>query len=201
MKNFFSDIAALSCIIFAPITLILNIMNALVEGPKVLMKLGTVYLLLLIIGFIVSIIVLVKANRIKKLENKQNLLIYSTTIYTISTVFVNTVAWLFQSVKSGNLWNIYTIITLALFSLAISAVMLYAKKCSLTAKFLLYLLVTSIPYFVILIGITSFFSGGQILIPIGIYLVVYGTTVTIIAVNSSKKTEKELNEKPYERQF
>ena len=134
MKNFFSDIAALSCIIFAPITLILNIMNALVEGPKVLMKLGTVYLLLLIIGFIVSIIVLVKANRIKKLENKQNLLIYSTTIYTISTVFVNTVAWLLQSVKSGNLWNIYTIITLALFSLAISAVMLYAKKCSLTAK-------------------------------------------------------------------
>jgi hypothetical protein len=201
MKNFFSDIVALACLIFAPITLILNIINAVVEGPKILMKLGTIYVLLLLIIFVVSIIVLVKANRIKKLENKKNLLIYSTTVYTITSITVNTVAWLLQSVKSGDLWNIYTIITLTIFSIAISAVMLYSKKCGLTSKFVLYFLVTAIPYFVILVGITGFFSGATVLIPIGIYLLIYGVTVTAIAVTKSKKTEKELNEKPYEKQF
>jgi hypothetical protein len=201
MKNFFSDIVALACLIFAPITLILNIINAVVEGPKILMKLGTIYVLLLLIIFIVSIIVLVKTNRIKKLENKKNLLIYSTTVYTITSITVNTVAWLLQSVKSGDLWNIYTIITLTIFSIAISAVMLYSKKCGLTSRFVLYFLVTAIPYFVILVGITGFFSGATVLIPIGIYLLIYGVTVTVITVNKSKKTEKELNEKPYEKQF
>jgi hypothetical protein len=144
---------------------------------------------------------LVKANRIKKLENKKNLLIYSTTVYTITSITVNTVAWLLQSVKSGDLWNIYTIITLTIFSIAISAVMLYSKKCGLTSKFVLYFLVTAIPYFVILVGITGFFSGATVLIPIGIYLLIYGVTVTVITVTKSKKTEKELNEKPYEKQF
>jgi hypothetical protein len=201
MKNFFGDISALACLIFAPITLILNILNALVEGPKVLMKLGTIYVLLLLIIFMVSIIVLVKSNRIKRLENKRNLLIYSTTIYTVISITVNTIAWMLQSAKSGNLWNIYTIITLVIFSVTISAVMLYSKKCGLTSKFVLYFLVTAIPYFVILVGITGFFSGATVLIPIGIYLLIYGVTVTVITVNKSKKTEKELNEKPYEKQF
>jgi hypothetical protein len=176
-------------------------LNALVEGPKVLMKLGTIYVLLLLIIFMVSIIVLVKSNRIKRLENKRNLLIYSTTIYTVISITVNTIAWMLQSAKSGNLWNVYTIITLVIFSVTISAVMLYSKKCGLTSKFVLYFLVTSIPYFVILVGITGFFSGATVLIPIGIYLLIYGVTVTVITVNKSKKTEKELNEKPYEKQF
>ena len=201
IKKFIGDILALSCLIFAPISIILNAISAIAVGPKVLLKVGTILILFLLIVFVVSIIILLKSDRIKKLENKKNIFIYSSLFYTGFSVIINIIAWLMQSEKSGNLWNIYTIITLLIFSIAISFVIRYLRTNSIVLSSIVYLIVTAVPYFVILIGITEFFKGAKVFIPIGIYLFIYGITVTAFAVKKYKKTEKELNEKPYEKQF
>ena len=201
IKKFIGDILALSCLIFAPISIILNAISAIAVGPKVLLKVGTILILFLLIVFVVSIIILLKSDRIKKLENKKNVFIYSSLFYTGFSVIINIIAWLMQSEKSGNLWNIYTIITLLIFSIVISLVIRYLRTNSIVLSSIVYLIVTAVPYFVILVGITEFFKGAKVFIPIGIYLLIYGITVTAFAVKKYKKIEKELNEKPYEKQF
>ena len=64
MKNFFSDIVALACLIFAPITLILNIINAAVMISGLLVNAG------------VGLLVLFRVNRNLKENIKITAMLY-----------------------------------------------------------------------------------------------------------------------------
>ena len=200
-KNSFSDIIALTCVIFAPLTLIWNIMYGITINIKSLLSFGAIAIISVLIFLICSIIVIVKDNKIKFLKNKRNMYILSSIWYSGLSFFINGIAWAIQSEKSGMLWNLYTIITVLCFSIAISVIHVYFYKKGFAFKAVVYLLVTAIPYFVLLTGITDFFKGTKVFIPISAYTLVYGILAIYYGINAYKNKEKSLNEKPYENMF
>lgn len=200
-KNSFCDIITLTCIIFAPLTFIWNIFSAIIIDFKSLLGFGIVALMLVVLFLISSIIVIIKDDRIEFLKNKRNLFILSSLWYSGLSFLINGIAWAMQSEKSGMLWNLYSIITVVCFSLAISVIHVYFYKKSFPFKAIAYLLVTSIPYFTLLVGITDFFPGTKVFILICAYLLVYGTIVIYYGIQAYKHKIKELNEKPYENLF
>lgn len=200
-KKILSDIISLSCLIFAPLTATLNIIFGLIEGPKILLKLEIIFILFLLTVFTVSVVIILRNKNIKFLNNKKTFPTISSIIYTLLSFIINTVACILKAERSGSLWNLYTIITLILFSVIFTIVYLYLRSHNFVFKAIVYLLITAIPYFVILSVISGFFKGTDIFIPAGIYILIYAITVVIFAVKSGKRAQKELDEKPYENQF
>ena len=200
-KKLIGDVFTFSCIIFAPLYFLLNLVCSLIVGPKMLLKFGIVIALEIIILFTITIIAILKNKRFKIVKNKNNIFTFSCIIFSIVATVINLIAWLIKSEKSGQLWNIYSIITLLCFSIAISVVLLYFKNRSFLFKCITYLFVTAVPYFIITVTISGFFTGTKILIPVGVYVLVYGIIVTIFGIKKIKRTEKTLNEKPYESMF
>lgn len=200
-KASFIDISVLTCIIFAPITLIWNSLCAMIIGVKSLLGFGPIALILVVAFLISSIIVIIKDKKIKLLKNKRKIFILSTVWYSGLSFLINGIAWAMQSEKSGMLWNLYTIITVLCFSVAISTVLVCFRKKSFAFKSVAYLLVTAVPYFLLLTKITNFFPGTKVFIPIGVYVLVYGGIIIFFGIKTYKNKEKELNEKPYENLF
>ena len=106
-----------------------------------------------------------------------------------------------QSEESGMLWNLYTIITILCFSFAISVIFTYFYKKGFAFKAISYLIVTAVPYFILLTKITNFFPGTKVFIPIGIYALIYGGVAIYFGIKAYKNKVHELNEKPYENLF
>jgi len=200
-KNSFIDIIALTCIIFAPLTFVWNVFSGIIIDFKSLLGFGPIALILVVVFLFSSIIVVIKNDSIKFLKNKRNIFILSSIWYSGLSFLINGIAWAMQSEKSGMLWNLYSIITVVCFSLAISVIHVYFYKKGFSFKAIAYLLVTSIPYFTLLVGITDFFPGTKVFILIGAYLLVYGSITIYYGINAYKNKEKELNEKPYENLF
>lgn len=200
-KKLVGDVFTFACIIFAPLYFILNLVCSLFEGHKTLLKFGIVIALEIIILIIITIAAILKNKRFKIVKNKNNIFTFSCIIFSIVATVINLIAWVIKSEKSGQLWNIYTIITLLCFSIAISVLLLYFKNKSFLFKCIAYFIVTAVPYFIITVTISGFFTGTKIFIPIGAYVLVYGIIVTIFGIKKIKRTEKTLNEKPYESMF
>ena len=200
-KNSFSDIISLTCLIFAPITLIWNTLCAVIIGVKSLLGFGAIALVLAAIFLISSITVILKDKKIKFLKTKRNVFILSSIWYSGLSFLINGIAWAMQSEKSGMLWNLYTIITVLCFSFAISVIFTYFNKKGFAFKAISYLIVTAVPYFILLTKITNFFPGTKVFIPIGIYALIYGGVAIYFGIKAYKNKVHELNEKPYENLF
>lgn len=200
-KNSFSDIISLTCLIFAPITLIWNTLCAVIIGVKSLLGFGAIALVLVAAFLISSITVILKDKKIKFLKTKRNVFILSSIWYSGLSFLINGIAWAMQSEKSGMLWNLYTIITVLCFSFAISVIFTYFNKKGFAFKALSYLIVTAVPYFILLTKITNFFPGTKVFIPIGIYALIYGGVAIYFGIKAYKNKVHELNEKPYENLF
>ena len=200
-KHTFGDILALTSLFFAPIILILNLLCAFIVDFESLLKLGAVLIIFLLILFTCAIIIISKDKRIKLIENKGKFHIISTVTYTFISLVINIIAWCLQSESSGKLWNLYTILTILGFSIAFSLLIIKSKGKGFRFKAIMYFLVTAIPYFLIMVVITDFFTGAKLFIPIGIYAFIYGSITVFFGVKANKNRIKELNEKPYEKQF
>jgi len=198
MKNLTGDIIALTCVIFAPFIFLLNFLVAISINTHTLLKLGSVALIFLIIFLVNSIVVIMKTDRIKFLTKKKTLLTVSCIVYTLCSFIVNLIAWSLKSEDSGALWNLYTIITLACFSVVISAIFVYFKSNNIVAKATLYFLATIIPFILITAVISDIFTGAKIFVPLSIYFVIYVAYVTTVLIINGKKLRKESDEKPYE---
>ncbi|MBQ9744892.1 MAG: hypothetical protein IJW19_07200 [Clostridia bacterium] len=200
-RKLLGDIITLTCIIFAPLTFLLSLLCSIISGPQMLPHFGVVAVFLVILFLISSIFVVMKNNRIKIVSNKKNPYTISSILFSVLSFVINMIAWFINSEESGKLWNIYTIITIISFSVVFSFAVLYIKKFKLFVKAIIYLAITAVPYFIILVLISGFFTGTRIFIPLSIYAVIYIGVLIFFGVKELKRREKELNEKPYESQF
>lgn len=198
MKNLISDIIALTCMIFAPFIFLLNFIVAISINTHTLLKLGSVAIIFIVFFLICSIIIILKNDRIKFIINKKNIFLVSSFVYVASSFCVNIIAWALKSEESGALWNLYTIITLACFSVVISAIFVYYKRNNIIVKAALYFISTVIPFILITVTISKIFTGAKIFVPLSIYLVVYVVYVTIVLVRNGRRLRKESDEKPYQ---
>ena len=169
MKNLISDIISLTCMIFAPLIFLLNLIVAISIDTHTLLKFGSVALIFLLLFLINSIIIIMKTDRIKFLSKKKNLFNVSCIVYTVCSFIINLIAWAIKSENSGAIWNLYTILTLACFSVAISAIITFFKSNNIIAKASLYFISTVIPFILITVVISDIFTGAKIFIPCVIF--------------------------------
>jgi len=200
MSNLFKKIFGLTCIIYAFISIALNIIVWISNGMKgIMLKIGA-NIIILVICCIISSILSIK-NR-KKEKNNRFIFAYTLyvcSIYTVSSFIVNVLQYI---VKIENFWNGYTVLILLIFSLVSSFLILKIKFKNYLLSSIVYFFVLGIFYYILFIVKTGFSKGNTLLIVLGIYIIAFAIIDTLYYfLHYKRKRNNDNNNKAYNSLF
>jgi flagellar basal body-associated protein FliL len=101
------------------------------------------------------------------------------------------------------LWNvnIFSIIVILAFSIAISVCILYLKTKNTATKLMIYFFGIGTFYYILTVTVGGLAVGNALILIISAYVASFSLVATAIAVVSSRKKKKERDSKPYQNQF
>ena len=202
-KTLVKDIFLLTCYIFAPISLILNIILGITIGKSSLLSIGGIFLILLI-SFTVSSFLVVIRDKGFNFTKKSKILSLSMCFFTCISFVINAFVQLFAlsvELPIKNLWNIYSILLILAFSFCISVCISWLKTQNIILKILIYFFLIGIFYFLLTVTIGSLAIGNTLFIFLGIYILVYALITAAYLLIVRRKRKIELEKKPYQKQF
>lgn len=195
-KNKLYDTALVSSFIFTIFSILFNTISWIFIDKK-LLKLSYSYLILIVINIIVGIIIYCRKSGIKYNIIKKYLL-FSTFIYTITSIFTNTLVCI---IKMGDLWKIYSIFLILIFSFVISAMIIWLRKKGFIFNIISYFIVIGIFYYLLIITIAGFGKGNKSFVLMIVYVLIYIIFSIILTIIRNKKINSKNDLKPYKNQF
>ncbi len=189
-----------SCIIFTPLSLIVNAMFAILfigdEGthlPSI-----AINLLFLIISLIASLFIILIQFKLKKpyISSKIYLLYFICSLYTITFITVN-----LSTILLKNIWNIYTILIIFAVSIISGMIKAIIPIKSFLFKLFLYFILYAIPYFFISIKFGNFGENNMIIVLISVYIGSFAIISLAIYIIKSILSQNTNNNKEYQNLF
>ena len=197
-----SNLFFFTSILFAPITFICNLLIGIIVGESSFLKIGGM-LLILIISFIISaFIVILKDEPPKFIQVK--LLSYGTGFYTVISLILNIFVQIIASTIDSHpnkLWNVFSVIITLVFSIVISALIIYFKPKSIAVILTVYFFVIGIFYYLLTITFGGLGNGNRIIITLSIYIALFALISATCLLVKAKKAKKQRDSKPYQKQF
>ena len=195
-KGFYSSILYLTSTFFTPISLLLNILCAVIVAPEKLAPLYSIYLILISCLLVSCVILIIKDEPPKLLNN--NTYCRFVLLFTLISVFLNTFVYMF---KANFVWNIYSILLSLIFSLILSFCIGFVRFKNIALYFVFYFVIIGIFYYTLSIAIAGFGAGNKLVIVIFSYIGIYIVAMIAILIIRSKIQTKKLNAKPYQKKF
>lgn len=190
-------------ILFAPITFICNLLIGIIVGESFFLKIGGMFLIL-IVSFIISAFVVILKDEPPKFIQNIKLLPYSAGFYTVISLILNIFVQIIANTIDSHpnkLWNIFSVIITLAFSVIISALILYFKPKSISVLLTVYFFVIGIFYYLLTITFGGLGNGNRIIITLSIYIAAFALISAICLLIKAKKAKKQRDSKPYQKQF
>ncbi len=201
-KNVSIKIMLLCCSLFAPIVLLCDTLIAILFSPTELLGLGATFVLL-VLSFIISSFWITLAEKSPKFIENCKLISFSSSFYTFLSVILKIIVSIVNISSKKALWNIniFSIVVIFVFSIAISASILYLKAQNLASKLLIYFFGIGVFYYILTVTIGGLAIGNALILIISAYVVSFSIVAIISVLVSSHKKKKERDSKPYQSQF
>lgn len=201
--NLLLNIFLFTCSVFAPLVFILNLLFGIFIDTSSLLSFGGVFVIL-VIALLVSAFILILRDKAPAFLSKRKIFVTACSFYTVISVitnlFVVLVALSLNSDVKG-LWNVYSVALIFAFSVIISIFIFYFKPKSYAVCVTVYFFVIGIFYYLLTVTVGGLATGNTLLIIIFAYVFVYAIIATVYSLIRYRKKNKELSEKPYEKQF
>ena len=200
-KKLISNMLMLSCAIFAPLTLLIDLFVGFFISKTGLLSIGATLALLIISFAISAFIVILKDGLIKPLS-KVKMMWYSFSFYTCISVILKVLVSLINISKKSH-WsiNVFSILIIAIFSIAISALICYLKLQSFSIKAIIYFFFVGVAYYLITVTIGGLNTGNNLILILGVYLVTFVTCTILALIIKRTKKIKERESQKYKNQF
>lgn len=156
------------------------------------------YLVSLVLSGVISTIIVVICYKHKKqyFPKQMMLLYYASNLYTFLFLSLN-----LSTLALKNIWNIWTILLLAVLSFAVSIVHYFVKIKSSFLKSVIYFILFGIVYFIITLYFGDFGQGHKLLIIIAIFLLSFALISTILHLINKALYNNENANKKYDKIF
>lgn len=200
-KNLILKMLFFTCILFAPLTFVLDILIGFIVSNTSLLSLGATFVILIIDFAISAFIIILRENPPKILQGPK-LFYYSCGFYTLLTVLLKVIVTILN-LSQKIVWNttVFSIILIFAFSLSISSCILYLKPKSNILKIAIYFLVIGVCYYLLTITIGALDVGNNLILILSSYVAIFAIVTIIITLIKAHKKKKELDSKPYQKQF
>ena len=200
-KNLVIKMLFLTCILFAPITLLVDILISIIVSKSSLLSLGATFIILLVC-FIISAFVITLKESSPKALTKARILYYSCSFYTFLSILLKFVVTIVNLSKKI-VWNttIFSIILIFTFSILISICILYLKINSIVLKITIYFFVIGIFYYLLTVTIGGLNVGNYLILILSTYVLGFALAFAVVLFIKSHKKNKENENTPYQKQF
>ena len=195
-KNLILKMLFFTCILFAPLTFVLDILIGFIVSNTSLLSLGATFVILIIDFAISAFIIILRENPPKILQGPK-LFYYSCGFYTLLTVLLKVIVTIVNLSQT----TVFSIILIFAFSLSISSCILYLKPKSNILKITIYFLVIGVCYYLLTITIGALDVGNNLILILSSYVAIFAIVTIIITLIKAHKKKKELDSKPYQKQF
>lgn len=188
----FLEILKISCIIYSPFTIIINIICALTMQGNLLNFKAIAFIYALC--FLTSLILVLKFK--KKIEYKP--LIFSSCLYAtiafIIQVFVHIIV-------DGSLWDIKSILLIFAYSVVISILINFVKLKNYILSSLMYYTVSVISFMILTLFIADYNNSNNAMLFFGSFTFIFIIFDIVYYFVKKSFTKYDNEEKPYIRQF
>lgn len=192
-KPTFLSILVLSCVVFAPISFLINFICGISITPTTLLQLWA-SLLIFVIAFFIALIITFS----KKVNYKKRLINYFAITYTPICFVLNIFVMFVEGTK---VWSVYSLYLVVGYSIIIAALRTYGRFNNYLLSTLIYYAVSIIAFIILTVAIAEYSEGYQIMISLGIFSVCY--TAASISYFFVKRSiaQAENEEKAYKPMF
>ena len=188
--NYPLSISIFACVLYAISTFVLNIFLSL---NSVVLEVWANLLIFCLLFIVSTIIVLTKKVSIKSFILKTTTILYTVLSFILNITFAIT--------ASLSMWHWTTIVLLAVYSVAISLMLVFLKINSYLIRTLIYYVVSYICFFILTNVIGGYTAGNLTIILFGIFALSYiaGSIIFFYIKRSFLQIENE--EQEYKKQF
>ena len=199
ISKLIANMFLLACTIFTHIALPFDLIEGFSNGA--LLKLGASAVIFLL-SFVFSAFFVIFKENIKLFSSK---IVFICTISTFFTAISLVLKILVTIINTSNKFHwelsVFSILTIFAFSVAVSMCIHFLKTKSIALKAFIYFLIIGISYYLITVTIGGLNTGNNLILILGIYLGAYAVVlITILLIINAKKA-KDLEKRPYKRQF
>ena len=200
-KRLFLNMLMLSCAIFAPLTLLIDLFIGFFISKTGLLSIGAT-LALLIISFAISAFVVILKDGLVNPLTKAKMMWYSFAFYTCISVILKILVSLINISKKSH-WsiNVFSILIIAIFSVAVSALICYLKLQSFSFKAIIYFFLIGIAYYLITVTIGGLNTGNNLILILGVYIAAFVVCTILTLIIKRAKETKERESQKYKKQF
>ena len=200
-KKLISQMLAFTCVLFAPLTAITDILIGVIVSKTSLLSLGATFLLLIVDFAISAFLIILRENPPMILE-KSKFFSYSCFFYTILSVLLK-VSVTIVNLSKKLIWNttVYSVILVLIFSFVISACILFFNSKSMALKITVYFLVIGIFYYLLTVTIGALDIGNNLILILSTYIIAFTIITVILLLIKSRKKNKARESMPYQKQF
>ncbi|MBQ7760726.1 MAG: hypothetical protein IJ400_01610 [Clostridia bacterium] len=185
-------------IFFALFSFLFNLLSFCLTGNGGLLK-PWANLIILIISLLPSILTGLKLSNNKLKSINALICIFPLSVLIISFFTLNLLPFINSNLK--NLWSIFSIITVNLAYILFFLVLTLLESKSFLLKSVLSLIIFGASYFVITLAIGNLGQGGNILVIISVFLIIYSVITAVAYIVSRILKAKQNQAKKYTRQF
>ena len=186
------DLLILSCVIYTPITIIINLLCHLMLHGAML----KIWANLIVFG--VSALIASIAFFAKKVKIKDLIVSRTAWIYTILSFLINTFVYI---IWEGYLWKIWTIILLFSYALIVSVLMKILKIKNYLIRTLIYYALSLGAFLTMTLAIADYDSGNSAMLLFAFFTVFYIVSSFLFYFVRRSFLAYENEEKEYKRQF
>ena len=186
------SILILSCVLYAPTSIIINLICSLTLNGMLLQAWAN--LIIFAIFFIVGLF-LYFSFRISATNYIVN---RSAVIYTTISFILNTLVFI---IENGKIWTLYSIILILVYSIFTTLLMKYLKIKSYLIKTLIYYVLSLVSFLILTVGIAGYKTGNLVMIFLGSFTIFYVISSIIYFYVKRSFASYENEEKVYKRQF
>ncbi len=186
------NILILSCVLYAPTSILINLICSLTLNEKLLQAWANliIFAIALVIGLFLYFSFRVRA--VNYIINR------SAVIYTVISFILNTLVFI---IENGKIWTLYSIVLILVYSIVTALFMKYIKIKSYLIKTLIYYVLSLASFLILTVGIAGYKSGNLVMIFFGSFTIFYViSSITYFYVKRSFASY-ENEEKVYKRQF
>ena len=188
----FIKIIKLSCLIYTPVSFLINLLCSLLTNGHLLNLWAN--FLLFAISFLISLFFVFK----KKYKETSKFFIYQVTIYTAVSFIINSFVFI---INDGGMWDIVSITLILIYSTIIAFLMFFLKLKSYLISTLIYYAISLASFLLLTVVIANYDKSNSIMILFGSFTIAYIILSIIFFFIKRSFYKYENEEKEYKRQF
>lgn len=191
-ENLPISILILSCVLYAPTSILINLICSVTLHGKLLQAWAN------LIIFAITLIAALFIYFSFRIRAKNFIIKRASTIYTSISFIFNTFVFI---IENGKIWTYDSIILILLYSVITAVLMKFLVIKSYLIKTFLYYVISLTSFLLLTVGIAGYNSGNHVMIFIGSFTIFYVvSSITYFYVKRSFASY-ENEEKVYKRQF